>query len=292
MAEKKPEKKPRPEAAEYQVDVDADTWAVDNEAPSGLLARFFTEYIGTFVFMFLGLGTTLFASLLTSGAAAPVVNALAWGFALVALVVAAGRISGAHFNPAVTIGAWISGRFPGRDVAPYILIQTAGAVTAGALILWLANGFPQFLADAGSGYVAGDAMAAISIGTGDHSPLGFDTSRGLTVEFIAIGLLVAAVLAATSLRAPRGQAPFTIGFSFAALILVASPFTNGGLNPVRVTATAIFAKTADGTNWAVGQLWWWWAVAILAGAFVGLLFRAFGPEEDLETVEVIEVIED
>jgi aquaporin Z len=288
----KPEKKPRAEATEYQVDVDVDTWEIDAEAPSSLLARFFTEYIGTFIFIFLGLGVTLFSSLLMGDTAGTVVNALAWGFTLLALVVATGRISGAHFNPAVTLGAWISGRFPGRDVAPCILIQTCGAVTAGALLVWLANGFPSFAPDSGSGYVTGDAIAAISIGTDTHSPLQMDTSRGLTMEFIATGLLVAVVLAATSLRAPRGQAPFTIGLSFAVLILISTPFTNGGLNPARVTATALFAKQSDGTNWAIGQLWWWWVVALVAGAFIGLLFRAFGPEEDLEAVEVLEVIED
>jgi len=293
----KPEKKPRAEATEYQVDVDVDTWEIDAEAPSSLLARFFTEYIGTFIFIFLGLGVTLFSSLLLGDTAGTVVNALAWGLTLLALVVATGRISGAHFNPAVTIGAWISGRFPGRDVAPYILIQTCGAVTAGALILWLANGFPLFAAGSGSGWLPGDAMAHISIGTGEHTQLGFDTARGITVEFIATGLLVAAILAATSLRAPRGQAPFTIGLSFAVLILISTPFTNGALNPARVTATAVFAKATDPatgevSNWAIGQLWWWWAVALVAGAFIGLLFRAFGPEEDLEAVEVLEVIED
>jgi aquaporin Z len=296
MAEKKPvtkpAKKPQAEAIEYQVDIDADLLAVDAEAPSSLLARYFTEYIGTFVFMFLGLGVTLFSSFLMGDAAGSVVNALAWGFTLIALVVAAGRISGAHFNPAVTIGVWISGRFPGRDVVPYVLVQTCGAVTAGALILWLANGFPQFAEGAGSGWLPGDGMAQISIGAGEHSPLGFDVSRGLTMEFIATGLLVATILAATSRRAPKGQAPFTIGLSIAILVVVATPFTNGALNPARATATAVFAEISDGTNWAIGQLWWWWAVTLVAGAFVGLLFRAFGPEEDLETIELVEVIED
>ena len=310
---------PPPPAAAFPVDLDADVWAVDEARPPGLAARLSAELIGTFIWMFVGLGATLFGLALSTTAylksssdavgimagfgsfnyAGVLTNALVWGISLLALIVAFGRVSGAHFNPAVTVGAWVAGRFPGRDVALYIVVQVAGAIGASSLILWLAKGFPVFTANdplfASSQLAAptvGEGMSAISIGSGVHSPSGSPLSHGLVVEFIATALLVGIILAATSVKAPKGQAPVSIGLGIGALLLLAGPFTGGALNPARATATAIYAQDATGAHWALGQLWWWWVATIVAGAFVGLLVRAFGPEEDLEMVEVIEVIED
>jgi aquaporin Z len=312
-------KAPQPEAAEFQVDLDADVWAAEEAGPSGLIARLSAELVGTFIFMFVGLGATLFGIILSTTAtlkspsdapalmagfsglnyATSLTNTLAWAVTLLVLVVAFGRVSGAHFNPAVTVGAWVAGRFPGRDVALYLIVQVAGAVCATGLIWWLASGFPLLTAgDAlylGTGLDAptvGQGMSSIAIGAGDHSPAGIALNYGLVIEFIATALFVGAVLAATSVKAPKGQAPFTIGLSIGFLILLASPFTGGGVNPARVTGPALFATDATGAHWGLGQLWWWWVAMLLAGAFVGLLVRAFGPEEDLEIVEVIEVIEE
>ncbi|MCJ7827489.1 MAG: aquaporin, partial [Demequinaceae bacterium] len=322
MAEKAPAKKipakkaPRPEAAEFQVDLDADLWAAEEAGVPGLASRLSAELIGTFIFVFVGLGAALFGIILSSTAAldqsgetigvmsgfssfnyaASLTSALAWGITLLALFVAFGRVSGAHFNPAVTIGAWVAGRFPGRDVAVYILVQVAGAVTAASLVLWLAGGFP--LLDAGNTLylgtgleapTVGQAISTVAIGDGEYSPAGIALKYGLIIEFIATALLVGVVLAATSIRAPRGQAAVSIGLSYGVLVLLAAPFTGGGLNPARTTATAIFAQGADGAYWGWSHLAWWWLAMLLAGAFVGLLVRAFGPEEDLEIMEVIEV---
>ena len=318
-AEKTPAKKaPKPKAAEFQVDLDADVWTAEEAGPPGLAARLSAELIGTFIFMFVGLGATLFGIILSTTTAlkqpadttalmgylsglnnaGALTYTLVWAVTLLALVVAFGRVSGAHFNPAVTVGAWVAGRFPGRDVALYLLVQVAGAIGATGLLFWLAKGFPLLTAgdemylDAGlNAPSVGQGMSTIAIGAGDHSPTGIALNYGLVIEFIATALFVGAVLAATSVRAPKGQAPFTIGLSFGFLILLAAPFTGGGLNPARTTATAIFASDADGAHWGLSRdLALFWFAMLLAGAFVGLLIRAFGPEEDLEIVEVIEVI--
>lgn len=262
---------PRPKAADFKEDLDDDVWAVDEAASPSLAARLSAEFVGSLIFIFIGLSVTLFAS---QGAFA--FGAMAWGAALAGLIVAVGRISGAHFNPAVTVGAWIAGRFPGRDVALYILMQVTGALTAGGLVYWFAGQVPD--------RNPGAAMSQLAIGTEDHSPLGASISAGIAIEFIATALLVAVILAATSIKARTGQAPFTIGIGITILVLMATPFSNAGLNPARVTASNVFSTDANGAHWALGQLWWWWLVTILAGAFVGLLFRAFGPEDDLETI--------
>lgn len=308
-----------PKAEEFEVDLDADAWAAEEAGAPGLVSRLSAEFIGTFVFMFVGLGATLFGLLLSvtnavgdlptdvpsiaqqyaqPNYATALTSALVWGVTLLALFVAFSRVSGAHFNPAITLGAWIAGRFPSRDVASYIIVQTAGAISGAGLVAWLAKGFP--LLDQtndlliGTGLSAPDVrevMSLVAIGHGDHSPAGVSLRYGLVVEFVAVALLVGIVLAATSIRAPRGQAAVSIGLGFGVLILVTYPFTGGGLNPARVTATALISRAADGGFWGLGDLAWWWGAMLMAGAFVGLLVRAFGPEEDLEVVEIIEVDE-
>jgi aquaporin Z len=316
------QKKSPPPAEEFEVDLDADAWAAEEAGAPGIVSRLSAEFIGTFVFMFVGLGATLFGLLMSATSAlrnpgdipgiaaqsaqwnlaAGLTSALVWGVALLALVVAFGRVSGAHFNPAVTLGAWIAGRFPGRDVALYILVQTAGAISGASLVAWLAKGFP-LLDPSNTVYLdnaslqapqVGEAMSLVAVGSGDHSPAGLGLRYGLVVEFVAVALLVGIILAATSVRAPRGQAAVSIGLGFGVLTLLTYPLTGGGLNPARVTATTLLSKTADGDFWGfwgLGDLGWWWLVMLMAGAFVGLLIRAFGPEEDLEIVEIIEVEE-
>ncbi len=308
MAKNAPQSNP----AEIMPIIEIDTWVVEESAGPSFVGRLFAEFLGTFLFVLIGLGVAAFgfassasttlrgntdiASLTGSfgglNYAASLGNALAWAVALIALIVAVGRISGAHFNPAITLGMWIGGRMPGRDVAPYVVVQVLGALLAGTVVRTLLVGLPLFTtgsdlvaASGGAAPTVGQGMSFITIGGGVHSSTGATIAYAAIVEFIATAALVAVVLAATSRRAPKGQAPFTIGLAIAVLLLWAAPFSGGGLNPARITATALFASDAAGAHWAIGQLWIWWVVALLAGAFVGLLFRGFGPVEDLRAVE-------
>ncbi len=162
-----PKNPPQSKAAELMPSIDDGTWVADESAGPTLVGRLFAEFLGTFLFMLVGLGVVIFG-LVTSvtttlrgqtdiaaltgsfgrlNYAAAVGNSLAWAIVLLALIVAFGRISGAHFNPAVTLGMWIGGRMPGRDVAPYVIVQAAGALLAGTVIRWLIAGFPLFSPD-------------------------------------------------------------------------------------------------------------------------------------------------
>ncbi|WP_062463262.1 aquaporin [Demequina soli] len=251
-------------------------WGEDVSGPS-LVARMLAEAVGTFILVLMGVGSALFLSVGNNGTLTA-----AFGFAMgvvIAAVIFAG-ISGAHLNPAVTVGVWLSGRFPGRDVAPYILAQLIGATVAGALLFGLVSGHPS-VDD------ARNFMSSGANGYGDNSPAGFNMLSGLIIEIVIAALLVAVVLSVTSHRAVPGIAPFAIGLTVGFLVLLAIPFTNGALNPARATGIAIFSET-----WALKELWLFWVAPILGAAISGLLFRAFGPEEDLVTVEVIETIED
>lgn len=272
---------PQVESEDFTEDLTTEAWSADPAGPS-LVGRLVAEAIGTFVLVLIGTGTALLLSVTGNGTIA-----VGFGFGVAAMIgiVAFGRVSGAHFNPALTIGAWLSGRFPGLDVVPYILAQVVGGIVAGgALRLGIGS------LDGVDGTAASGLMSTVSIGFGEHAPfassgLTFGVGVALMVEAIATGLLMLVVLGATSKKVSPSVAPFAIGLGLAVLVVWTIPFTNGALNPARATATALFSDT-----WALGQLWAWWLAPIVGAAIVGLLYRIYGPVEDLEATE--EIIED
>ncbi len=253
-----------------------DVWVEDRSGPS-LVARLVAEAAGTFVFILVALGVALFMPAFSE---TRLTVALAFGFAAWGVIVAIGHVSGAHLNPAVTVGLWAAGRFPGIDVLPYVLAQVLGASAAGAA-LW---GFMVSSPNVTDGRAI---MDGISIGFGEHSPTQFGLVPGLVAELVGTAILLAVVLSATSVRAVRNMAPATIGVSLTILVAWIIPFTNGALNPARATGTALFANT-----WALTQLWAWWVAPLVGAVITGLLYRAFGPREDVERVEVVEVIDE
>lgn len=276
------EQAPETDTDVFADDLSDDIWADEVSGP-GIVARMLAEAAGTFILVFMGLATLLFAS--GSGSLATAF-AFAVGVAI-AFVVFSG-ISGAHINPAVTIGMWVAGRFPGRDVVLYLLGQIVGGIAATAVVVSLVWSLPQVTE-------VTTTMNNLANGYGDHSPIGVGLAGALIIEVLLAAIFVAVFLAVTSLRAKAGYAaaPLTIGLAFGFLLIIAVPFTSGSLNPARATGVALFADT-----WALQQLWVFWFAAIVGAAVSGLLFRAFGPEEDLviieqvEVVETIEVIED
>jgi len=260
------------------VEVEFETRSVVTEpAGSGLAARLGAELAGTFILVLLGVGAALFSSLGTNGT---LTVGLSFGVAVIIAAFAFGSISGAHLNPAVTIGVWLSGRLPGRDVVPYILAQVVGGALAGGALFGSTLSLKGVTLAQARGF-----MSSAAIGYGDHAPLAaskglsFGLGVGIVAELVATGLLVLVVLSATSVRAPKGVAPFAIGLGLALLVVWTIPFTNAALNPARATATALFAD-----NWALNQLWVWWLAPILGAAIVGLAFRILGPAEDLVAV--------
>ena len=252
--------------------------AIDPLRPS-LAARLGAEALGTFFLVLVGLGILLYSAL--SGAASLGV-ALGFGLALIGATIAFGRVSGGHFNPAVTIGAAIAGRTPWRDVLPYWLAQIAGgALAAAALYLTIPGTLAALVAQGDPAATTRSFFALTANGFGDSSPLStlstgqasFDLLPALLIEIIATALLVGVVLASTSRRAQLSLAPVAIGLTYAVLVLLASPITNAGLNPARSTAAALFSG-GD----AFGQLWLFWVAPVVGAALAGLAYRAFAAE--------------
>ncbi len=239
-------------------------------------ARLSAEFFGTFVLMLVGLGIAAMWGIFNSDSNAftPLFSAIGFGFAVTALAVALGAISGAHLNPAVTLGFWGAGRFPGRDVVAYIVAQTAGAAAA-VLAIWAALHSHPGIDTGLDSPTSPKLIDTFSIGWGEMSPRAFGLATAIVVEIILTALLVALVLFATARTASLGQAPFTIGLGLTVLVLLGAPFTNASLNPARATSTWIF-----GSEHQLNQLWPWWVTGIVAGLATGLLFRLFAPEDE------------
>jgi len=179
---------------------------------------------------------------------------------------AIGHISGCHLNPAVSVGLWVGGRFPTKDLLPYIGAQVAGGiVAAGALYFILLSG------QAGFDGIGGFA----SNGYGEHSPGGKSMMAVLTMEVIMTMMFVFVIMGATNKRAPAGLAPIAIGLCLTLIHLAAIPVSNSSVNPARSTATAVFAG-----DWALAHLWLFWAAPIVGGVIGAIVYRAVASDEE------------
>ena len=187
--------------------------------------------------------------------------ALAFGLTVLTMAYAIGHISGCHLNPAVSVGLWAGGRFPAKDLLPYIGAQVLGAVVAGGVLYLIASGKEGF--NLAAGFAAN--------GYGAHSPGGYSLLAALVTEVVMTMMFVFIILGATDKRAPQGFAPIAIGLGLTLIHLISIPVTNTSVNPARSTGVAVFVG-----GWAMTQLWVFW-VAPLAGGLLGAaIYRLIG----------------
>lgn len=221
--------------------------------------KLLAEFIGTLWLVLGGCGAAVIAAGFPDVGIGLTGVSLAFGLTVLTASYALGPISGGHFNPAVSAGLWAGGRFPGRDVVPYILAQVAGAIAAAAIIFVIASGKAGFDVQAGFG----------ANGYGEHSPGHYTLAAGLVCELVMSFMFVLIVLGATHTRAPVGFAGLAIGLALALIHLVSIPITNTSVNPARSTGPAVFVG-----GWALAQLWLFWVAPLLGGALAGVLYRA------------------
>lgn len=217
-------------------------------APS-LSKKLAAEFLGTFVLVFGGCGTAVLAGKHVGFLGI----ALAFGLTVLTMAYAVGHVSGGHFNPAVTLGAAASRRFPWKDVPAYVGTQLVAGVAAGALLLVVASGVSGFSAT-GSGFA--------SNGYGDRSPDGYNLLACLVIEVLLTAVFLFVILGATDVRAPTGFAPVAIGLALTLIHLISIPVTNTSVNPARSIGVGLFAGTD-----AIAQLWLF-IVAPIAGALL------------------------
>lgn len=195
------------------------------------------EAVGTFFLVLIGPGAVMVDA--WSGGQLGVTGiALAFAFVVAAMVFALGAVSGAHINPAVTVALWAAGRFPGRNVLPYVLAQCAGAVAASLMLAAL-------LGDAGR---SGATIPAVAPGS------------ALALEFLmSFGLMLVIFAAA---RHSSSAAPIAIGMTVGFCALVGGPLTGASMNPARSLGPAVV-----GGHWDAHWLYW---IAPLAGMLVAV----------------------
>ena len=217
------------------------------------------EFFGTFWLVLGGCGSAVLAAAFPDVGIGLAGVSLAFGLTVLTMAYAIGHISGCHLNPAVSIGLWAGGRFPAKDLGPYIVAQVLGAIAAGGVL--------YLIAFAGTGGFA-------SNGFGEHSPGGFSMQAAVITEVVMTAFFLIVILGATDKRAPAGFAPIAIGLCLTLIHLISIPVTNTSVNPARSTGVALFADA-----WAVQQLWVFWAAPIV-GALLGATIYKFIGKED------------
>ncbi|WGQ08407.1 aquaporin Z [Pedobacter gandavensis] len=215
------------------------------------------EFIGTFWLVLGGCGSAVLACNFPGAGIGFLGVALAFGLTVVTMAYAVGHISGAHFNPAVTVGLWMSGRFDGKDLIPYIISQVLGGILAAAVLYVIATG-------------NGSEIGSFATnGYGAHSPGKYSMVAALVCEVVMTFIFLLVILGATDDRAPKGFAGLAIGLSLTLIHLISIPVTNTSVNPARSTSQALFVGGE-----AVGQLWLFWVAPIAGAILAGLVYKA------------------
>jgi aquaporin Z len=220
--------------------------------------KLLAEFIGTAWLVLGGCGSAVLAAGFPEVGIGLLGVSLAFGLTVVTIAYAFGHISGAHLNPAVTIGLWMGGRVPSKEVLPYILAQVVGGILGAGVLYWIATGNGTDIQDfAANGY-------------GDHSPGKYSLPAGALTEFVMTFMFLLIILGVTDTQAPKGFAGLAIGLSLTLIHLISIPVTNTSVNPARSISQAVFVQ-----GWALEQLWLFILMPILGGLAAGLLHRYF-----------------
>jgi len=185
---------------------------------------------------------------------------LAFGLTVLTGAYALGPISGAHFNPAVSVGLWAGGRFPAAQLPQYVIAQVAGGIAGAGVLYLIASGNADFSLAGGFA----------SNGYGEHSPGKYSLTAALVCEVVMTFMFLTVILGATHQRAPVGFAGIAIGLALTLIHLISIPVTNTSVNPARSIAPAIFVG-----GWAVTQLWAFVVAPVVGAALAGLAYRSF-----------------
>ena len=223
------------------------------------------EFFGTFWLVLGGCGSAVLAAGVPQFGIGYLGVSLAFGLSVLTMAYALGPISGAHLNPAVSVGLWLGGRFAGNRLLPYIVAQVLGGLAAGAVLYLIASGKTGF--DASAGFAAN--------GYGEHSPGGYSMLAALLTEVVLTAMFLLIILGATSKRVAPGFAPIAIGLTLTLIHLISIPVTNTSVNPARSTAVAFFAG-----DWAVSQLWLFWVAPMLGAGLGALAYRLIATDRD------------
>ncbi|NOD77309.1 aquaporin Z [Ruegeria sp. HKCCD4332] len=227
-------------------------------------SKLLAEFFGTFWLVLGGCGSAVLAAGVADVGIGWLGVSFAFGLTVLTMAYTVGPISGGHFNPAVSLGLMIGGRFPAKDLLPYWVAQVVGAIAAAIVLYLIVSGAPGFEG------VGGFA----SNGYGDASPQGYSMMSVLVIEIVMTAFFIFIILGATSDKAPAGFAPIAIGLALTLIHLVSIPVSNTSVNPARSTGVALFA---DGP--ALAQLWMFWVAPLIGGAVGALIWKMTSSED-------------
>ena len=232
--------------------------------------KLIAEFIGTFWLVFGGCGSAVFAAAFPQLGIGFVGVSFAFGLTVLTMAYAVGPVSGGHFNPAVSAGLAVAGRFSWSEFIPYVIAQVVGAIVAAAALYLILTGKAP-IAPATAIDIGGFA----SNGYGEHSPGGYNMVSALVAEVILTAFFLLIILGSTEKRAAAGFAPIAIGLALVLIHLISIPITNTSVNPARSTGQALFAG-----GWAMQQLWLFWVAPILGGVIGGAVHKSLLADDE------------
>ena len=228
------------------------------------MKQYGAEFFGTFWLVLGGCGSAVLAAAFPDVGIGLLGVSLAFGLTVLTMAFAIGHISGCHLNPAISIGLCVGGRFPAKQLGPYIIAQVLGGIAGAGVLYVIASGQAGF--DVSAGFA--------SNGYGEHSPGGYSMLAALVTEVVMTMMFLLIILGATDKRAPEGFAPLAIGLGLTLIHLISIPVTNTSVNPARSTGVALFVG-----DWAVSQLWLFWVAPIIGGVLGAAIYRLVGRED-------------
>lgn len=226
------------------------------------MKKLFAEFFGTFWLVFGGCGSALFAAGIPELGIGFAGVSLAFGLTVLTMAYAVGHISGGHFNPAVSFGLWMGGRFSSKELLPYIVSQCLGAIAAAGTLYLILSGKESFVID------ATQAGAFASNGFGEFSPQGYSMTSAFVTEFVLTMFFLIIILGATDKLANGKFAGLAIGLALTLIHLISIPITNTSVNPARSLSQAIFVGGEP-----LGQVWLFWVAPILGAIVGGLIYK-------------------
>ncbi len=227
--------------------------------------KYWAEAFGSFWLVFGGCATALFFAATPQAGVGYLAIALAFGLTVLTGAYAFARISGAHFNPAITVGMAVNGRLPTREVFPYIVSQLVGGFLAALVLYWIATG------RAGPGNVLAAGFA--STGYGDHSLGKFSMIACFVTEVVMTFFFVTVILAVTARKATADLAPLAIGLTLTLIHLGAIHVSGASVNPMRSTSTALIPAIFAGPMWPIQELWLYWLAPLIGGGAAGWIYK-------------------
>ena len=222
------------------------------------------EFVGTFWLVLGGCGSAVLAAAFPQVGIGLLGVSLAFGLTVLTMAFAVGHVSGGHFNPAVSLGLLVGGRFAAKEFVPYVIAQVAGAIVAAAVLYMIASGKAGF-------DLAASGLA--SNGYDEHSPGKYSLAAGFITEVVMTFMFLIIILGATDGRAPKGFAPIAIGLALTLIHLISIPVTNTSVNPARSTGPALIVG-----GWALQQLWLFWVAPLIGAALAGVAYRVIAAE--------------